>query len=112
MRLLLTLTVLLAGWGNVPAAAQTDTATLVGVVRDSQGGVLPGVTLTARNADTGFTLAGVSDREGRYRIAAIPPGRYELSAALRGFSATVQRGITLAVGAEAVVSLELTPASV
>lgn len=112
MRLGTASVVLLALATAMPAAAQTDTATLVGTVRDSQGGVLPGVTLTARNIDTGFTLDGVSDREGRYRIGAIPPGRYELSAVLKGFSTTLQKGITLTVGAEAVVSLELAPASV
>jgi hypothetical protein len=104
--------VLLALAGPAPAAAQTDTATLVGTIRDSQGGVLPGVALTARNIDTGFALEGTTDREGRYRIAAIPPGRYELSAALAGFATTVQKGIILSVGAEAVISLELSPASV
>ena len=95
-----------------PVSAQVDTATLVGAVHDSQGGVLPGVAVTLRNVDTGFSRETVTDREGRYRVAAVPPGRYELSAALTGFSTKVQSGITLAVGAEAVIGLELAPASV
>ncbi len=89
------------------AAAQTETATILGTVTDSQGGVLPGVTVTARNTDTGFVLTGVTDSGGRYRIAAVPPGRYEVSAQLAGFSTAVRRGLTLTLGSENVINFEL-----
>jgi len=57
--------------------AQLDTATILGTLTDAQG-VLPGATVTARNLDTGFTRSGVTDEEGRYRIAAVPPGNSKL----------------------------------
>jgi Carboxypeptidase regulatory-like domain len=42
----------------------------VGVVTDADGGMLAGVTLTARNADTGMTRMTVTEADGKYRIAA------------------------------------------
>jgi len=50
----------------VPAGAQTTGGAIVGVVTDSQGGVLPGVTLTARNADTGLTRTAVHRHRCRW----------------------------------------------
>ncbi len=90
-----------------PARAQVETATVIGTVTDAQGAVLPGVTITARNTDTGFTRTGVSDAEGRYRIAAIPPGLYELTAELTGFTTSVRRGLTLTVGSQSVIGFQL-----
>ncbi len=66
------------------AGAQQETATLIGSVDDAQKGAVPGVTVTARNVETGFVRTGVTDAEGRYRIAAIPPGVYALTAELQG----------------------------
>jgi len=56
-----------AGAGT--AAAQTNTGQLTGSVRDSQGGVLPGVTVTVTNVDTGLTWTEVTSR------ASVPPTR-------------------------------------
>lgn len=90
-----------------PVAAVQDTATVVGTVRDEQGGVLPGATVTARNTNTGFSRVAVSDAEGRYRLPALPPGPYELTAELSGFGTSVRRGVTLALGAEVVISFDM-----
>lgn len=90
-----------------PAAAQLDTATAIGVVSDPQGGVLPGATVTARNTATGFTRSTVTDGQGRYRLAALPPGTYDLTAELSGFTTAQQTGLTFALGAESVVNFEL-----
>lgn len=90
-----------------PAAAQSDTATVAGIVTDAQGGVLPGVTVTARNIATGFSREGITDADGRFRIPAIPPGPYEFTAALAGFTTGLRRGVTLTVGAEVVINFEL-----
>jgi hypothetical protein len=94
------------------ARAQLDTATLVGRVVDAQGAVLPGATITARNVDTGFTRGGVTDAEGRYRIAAVPPGRYEITAELAGFATAIRSGVTLTLGAEVVINFDLALAGV
>ena len=90
-----------------PAAAQSDTATVVGIVTDPQSGVLPGVTVTARNTATGFSRDSVTAADGRFRIPAIPPGPYEFTAELAGFTTGLRRGVTLTVGAEVVINFEL-----
>ena len=84
------------------ARAQQETATVIGTVRDSQQAALPGASVTVKNVDTGFTRASVSDDQGRYRLAAIPPGAYELTAELAGFGTAIRKGVTLTLGAEAV----------
>jgi hypothetical protein len=67
--------------------------TIRGYVRDDQGGVLPGVTLTAttRAASTSFT--GVTDANGFYRLLNLPPGTYTLVAELAGFSKFERTGL-------------------
>ena len=94
------------------ATAQLDTATVIGVAEDSQGGAVPGVNVTARNPDTGFARSTVSGEEGRYRLAALPPGAYELRAEIQGFSTITRSGITLAAGSESVVNFMLAPGPV
>ena len=84
----------------VPAYAQTTGGAIVGVVSDVQSGVLPGVTLTARNAETGVVRATVSEADGRYRMAGLPPGRYDVKAELGGFSVVDLNDITLTIGLE------------
>ena len=71
----------------LPARAQTSGGAIAGSLRDPQGGVLPGVTLTVRNSDTGLTRTAVTEVDGRYRVSALPPGRYEVHAELQGFCA-------------------------
>ncbi len=92
--------------GISPAWAQ-ETATVVGRAIDAQGAVLPAVGITARNVDTGFVRSGVTDAQGEYRIAAIPPGRYELTAELAGFATLVRKGVTLTVGSESAIDFTL-----
>lgn len=90
-----------------PAWAQLDTATAIGVVTDQQGAVLPGATVTARNTATGFTRSTTTDEQGQYRLAALPPGVYEITAELQGFVTARRQGLTLALGAESVIHFEL-----
>ena len=91
------LTVLLAVGGY--AAAQATLSTLEGVINDEQGTGLPGVTLTMTNAETGYTYSAVSRADGRYVIAGIQPGRYDVEVALSGFETQKRMGMTLSVGA-------------
>ncbi|HWK09711.1 MAG TPA: TonB-dependent receptor, partial [Vicinamibacterales bacterium] len=94
------------------AVAQVETATVLGTITDPQGAALPGVAVTARDIDTGFSRTGVTDAEGRYRIAAIPPGRYEFTAELAGFATFTRKGLTLTVGSESVINAQLSLGSV
>ncbi len=83
------------------AAAQTTNGAIAGIVSDAQGGVLPGVTLTLRNTDTGLTRTGVTEVDGRYRVGGLPPGRYSLRADLQGFGPVEVTELVITVGSEA-----------
>ena len=56
----------------LPARAQQTTGTIAGRVLDPQGSAIPGATVTASNAQTGFSRSATSDAEGLYRLAALP----------------------------------------
>src|ERR1035437_1516707 len=87
--------------------AQLPTATVLGVVKDSSGAVVPDVNLTARNVDTGQTRSTATDSNGAYRLPALPVGNYELRAEKGGFQAVLQSGLTLAGGQEAAMNVTL-----
>ena len=82
------------------AAAQGTGGVISGTVKDAQGGVLPGVTLTVRNTESGVARTGVSEDNGSYRFAGLPPGRYELSSELPGFSNAQLKDLTLTINLE------------
>ncbi len=93
--------VLLAVLGPTAAAwAQGAGGVITGTVSDTQGGALPGATLSLRNADTGATRTTTSERDGRYRFAALAPGRYELKAELQGFASVDVTDLVLTIGLE------------
>jgi hypothetical protein len=95
------------------AAAQTAaTGNVEGVVTDPTGGVLPGVTITVRNIDTNAARETVSGAEGRYRVAALQPGQYEILATLSGFDMTPVPTITVQVGQTVAVDVGMRPAGV
>ncbi|MFB3828120.1 MAG: TonB-dependent receptor domain-containing protein [Bryobacteraceae bacterium] len=93
-------------------AQSADTASVQGTVADSQGAVMPQVTVKATNTQTGFVRSDVSSATGAYRLRALPPGSYELSAEASGFQTTVRKGIILTVGQEAVIDFTLAVAGV
>jgi hypothetical protein len=70
--------------------AQTTSASVSGVVQDSQGGVLPGVTVTLTSGTQGNALTAVTDEGGRFVFPIVRPDRYTLQVALQGFK-TLQR---------------------
>lgn len=94
------------------AVAQRDTATALGVVRDVQGLVLPGATVIATNQDTGLVRSVVTDAAGLYRLAALPPGRYDFRVELSGFAPAARNALVLALGAEALLDFQLSPSAV
>jgi outer membrane receptor protein involved in Fe transport len=95
-----------------PAIAQQTTGNIAGRLMDAQGAAVPGVTVTARNAQTGFTRTAVSDGEGIYRLTSLPIGTYDLTAELQGFSKIEHKGIVLNVGQTLDVDMTLRLANV
>jgi len=91
----------------VPAAAQEQRGSVEGIVKDSSGGVLPGVTVEARSpAMVGVTTV-LSDNTGGYRFPSLPPGRYEIIASLQGFSPAKASNVQLELGQVLKVNLTL-----
>src|SRR5881394_2964865 len=89
------------------AAWAQATAQLSGTVRDSSGAVLPGVTVTVTQTDTGLVRTGVTDETGAYLLTNLPTGPYKLEVALQGFKTYVQTGIVLQVGATPTINSQL-----
>ena len=93
--------------GAAASFAQNPTATILGVVRDGTGAVIPDTSLTARNVETGQTRTTVSASDGSYRFSAMPVGNYEVQVLQAGFQTAVRSGLRLTVGLEAVVNFTL-----
>ena len=90
------------------ATAQTGLSTIAGVVADSTGGVLPGVTVEVSSPALieGVRVA-VSDGQGRYTITELRPGTYSVSFTLPGFSVFVREGLELPAAFTATVNAEM-----
>lgn len=81
-----------------PAAALPQgSVTIFGTVTDSSGGVVPGVTITATHARTGFTRQTISGDGGNYVLTQLPIGSYSLRAEFSGFKTFVQENIPVQV---------------
>ncbi len=91
---------------SVAAFAQA-TAELNGRVTDESGAVLPGVTVTATQTDTGFTRTVVTEGSGTYVMPNLPTGPYRLEASLQGFRTYAQTGVVLQVGASPTLNVVL-----
>src|SRR5881296_1453799 len=89
------------------AWGQGFSAEISGVVHDASGAVVPGVSVTAKHIESGLTRTVNTSETGNYSIPSLPVGAYELTAELVGFKQQLRRGITLAVGQEAVVNLTM-----
>ena len=69
--------------------------------------MLPGVTVTITNIETGTERSVVTNEKGLYRAPLLPLGTYRVVAELQGFKKFEQTGITLSVGQTAVVNVTL-----
>jgi hypothetical protein len=89
------------------ASAQLSTAQLSGRITDESGAVLPGVTVTAVQTDTGLSRNVTTDSNGTYVIPNLPTGPYRLEAMLQGFRTYAQTGIVLQVAATPTINVVL-----
>ena len=80
------------------AQSQATTAEINGRLSDAQGGVLPGVTVTARAPKPVTRATTVTNEEGLFSLPLLPPGTYEVTAELSGF-ATFKQTVRPTVGA-------------
>jgi len=97
---------------GTPAAAQIDTGAIVGTVRDSSGGVLPGVTVTVTLDAAGVTQSAVTNEAGQYVFPSLRVGIYTVAAELAGFRRGVQTDVQLSVQDRKEISFTLQVGSI
>lgn len=90
-----------------PASAQFETATVVGTVKDSTGGVVPGAKVTLTNTQTGVTSERVTDANGNYEFFTVRIGTYVVTAEKAGFSIALVDNVQVTVGARQRVDLDM-----
>jgi len=89
------------------AQSQAMNGLIEGVVKDSTGGVLPGVNVTVTNTTTGESKAFVTDATGNYRAPLLSLGSYKVRVELSGFKAFERAGFTISAGQNVVVNATL-----
>jgi hypothetical protein len=91
----------------VPVLASAQ-ATIAGVVRDASAAVLPGVTVEASSAALiEKTRTVTSDGGGQYRITDLPPGNYDVTFTLVGFTTVKREGLTVSGSGVIPVNVDL-----
>jgi len=103
----LILTLILLAAAAAPAAAQFETASILGTITDPSGGVIDGAMVSLTNVDTGVTQVRTSDAAGGHEFVTLRIGTYVLTAEKVGFALTVADNIRLTVGDRLRVNLSL-----
>lgn len=88
------------------AMAQQTAGNINGRVLDEQQAPVPGVTVTATNAATGFTRTVTTDAEGVYRLTALPVGSFEVKVEMAGFQ-SLARKVDVTVGGNLDINFDL-----
>lgn len=112
MRTICSLFVCFALAAPVWAQSQAANGAIEGTITDSSGGVLPGVTVTITNVNTGIDRSVVTNEKGLYRAPLLPLGTYRVVAELPGFKKFERTGVTVSVGETAVVNATLSVGAV
>jgi hypothetical protein len=91
------------------AIAQILYGSIVGVVRDPQGGVMPGATVTIVNKETNLTKETTTDSDGAFNVTNVLPGPYDVKVTLQGFRESVRKDVPVTIGqiARVTVSMEV-----
>ena len=90
-----------------PATSQSFYGSLVSVVRDAQGGVIPAATIVLTNTATSERREGVSAENGEYRFVNLVPGTYRLEVELTGFQRYVRDQIEVNVQSQPRIEVAL-----
>src|SRR5262249_39345946 len=85
---------------TTPGFGQSSNASLSGTVSDAANALIPGVTVTATNTETGVVTTGVSNESGTYNIPSLLPGVYKVTAELPGFQTTTFTDVRLGNAAQ------------
>src|ERR1039458_2522949 len=80
------------------ALGQSTFGTLVGVVADPTGAVVPNATVIATSLATNISRSVSTDASGNYELPNLLPGAYDVSVKAPGFKGFVQRNVPLEIG--------------
>src|SRR5262245_20229521 len=94
------------------AAAQYNTGSIAGLIRDQQSGAVAGAGIVAVHAATGLTVERTSDANGRFLLPELPIGTYSLTVTLDGFAPFRQDNLVVGIGQSIEVHVTLVLASV
>ena len=107
-RFIALLSIVLAALPTVAWAQTTEGASIAGVVRDTSGAVMPGVTVEAASAALIERIRSVvTDERGLYRIVDLRPGTYTVTFSLPGFSTFKRDGVELTTSFTATINAEM-----
>lgn len=95
----------------LPAFAQSETATVLGTVRDSNGAVVSGASVTLKNVGTSISATTTTDANGDYIFSNTRIGNYQITIEASGFNRTVADNVNLVINARQRVDIELQVAS-
>jgi len=98
---------LCVGFWRFVAWAQLYSGSVVGVVADPSGAVIPGAKVTLVDQDKGYTFNVTTDSTGRYFFRGVPPGSYKVSVVAQGFQIQTRTGIVMEVNQNTSVDLTL-----
>src|SRR5437870_5203754 len=82
------------------AFAQTGSGQVGGIVQDASKALVPGVSVTLTNTETGVVNTRVSNETGAYSFVSVPPGNYKLTAELPGFKVSVANDLKVGPNAQ------------
>jgi hypothetical protein len=91
----LTVAVGLCLLATAPLGAQTTSASVFGSVGDTQGGVLPGATVTLTSRTQAYLLSATTDHEGRFAFPIVRPDAYVLRVSLEGFKTLEESNVVV-----------------
>ena len=92
--------------------SQAGRGGISGQVTDASGAIVPGATVTAKNAATGESLETVSNAAGLYSFISLAPGKYEVSSVATGFDKLIQQNVNVTIDQVSTVNLALKVGSV
>src|SRR4030095_16183415 len=95
-----------AAW-PLPAAAQFETATVLGTVRDASNAVVPEATVTLTNVATGVSATQRANAEGSYEFVTVPAGIYLLTMEKSGFAMAMVENVSVQVGSRLRVDAQM-----
>jgi hypothetical protein len=90
-----------------PVFGQVDEGAINGIVQDAAGAIVPNAKVTLLNTDQGITLETTSNSAGVYIFSPVRIGHYSVTVTAPGFSTTSQKNLTVSVGQNLQVNVEL-----